>query len=145
MSHPRVLCMALILVALHQPLAGQAGESPAALARIAAAAWQRHDARALEGLLAPDGITLSLEGQGHSGVGVRQARASIEAFIGRHASGETRVRRASELGGDPPKGLVELEWRTAPRGSAEERRYVIFFGLERAAGEWRIAEIRIMP
>lgn len=139
------LSLALVVATLPRPLAAQAGESPAALARAAAAAWERQDARALEALLAPDGITLRLEDQMHSGVGARQARASLEAFIGRHAAGETRVLRASELGGDPPKGLVELEWHTAPRGSAEEKRYVIFFGLERVTDEWRIAEVRIMP
>ena len=137
--------VAVALAAVHVPLAAQAGSSPEALARSAAAAWQRQDARALEAVLASDGITLRLDGQAHSGVGARQARASLEAFLGRYVPGELRVRRATELGGDPPKGLAELEWHTAPRGSAEGVRFVIFFGLERVADQWRIAEIRIVP
>lgn len=120
--------------------------SPEGLARSAAAAWARQDARALEAMLAPAGITLRLDSQSRTGVSARQARASLEAFFGRHGGGETRVRRSAALGGDPPRGLVELDWSTAPRGSSEPLAYVIFLGLLRGDDErWRVVEIRVVP
>lgn len=137
---------ALVLALLVVPagLQAQGAASPEALGDRAARAWTRHDAGALGALLASDGITLRLEGQGHSGVSARQAQASLASFLSRHEPGEARVRRAAALGGDPPRGLVELEWITAPRGTREPVRYVIFLGLTRVGDRWRVVEIRVL-
>jgi len=136
----------VVLALLASPLALQAqgAESPEALGDLAARAWTRQDAGALGALLAPDGLTLRLEGQGHSGVSARQARASLASFLDRHEPGEARVRRAAALGGDPPRGMVELEWTTAPRGTREPVRFVIFLGLTRVGDRWRVVEIRVL-
>jgi hypothetical protein len=143
---PVILIAGLVRMAVGgEPLVAQAAAaSPEALARAAASAWARQDARALEGLLAAGGLTLRLDGQGHTGVSARQARASLEAFFSRYDTGQTRVRRVAGLGGDPPRGFAELEWRTAPSGSRETRDYVIFLGLALGGDRWRIVEIRIV-
>jgi hypothetical protein len=125
------------------PIQGQATDSPEALARVAATAWARHDARALEALLAPSGITLRLDAQGHTGVNARQARASLEDFFGGFERGEAGVRRAASLGGDPARGIVEILWTAAPRGARDRASRVIFLGLARVGGRWRVVEIRV--
>jgi hypothetical protein len=126
-------------------LAAQTGDSPEALARTAAQAWGGGNVRALQSLLASEGITLRVDEQAHTGVNARQARASLERFIGRHEPGEVGIRRATALGGDPPRGLVELDWRTTLRDAPEPVSYVIFLGLTLADDRWRVVEIRILP
>lgn len=144
---PTFAILAAVVVLATPPLRAQdRASSPEALARAAAAAWARQDARTLETMLAPSGLTLRLDGQSHTGVSSRQVRASLEAFFGRHGGGEARVRRSAALGGDPPRGLAELEWSTAPRGSPGPLAYVIFLGLLRDDDErWRVVEIRVVP
>jgi hypothetical protein len=133
------------LAAAPAVVVAQAGDSPEALAGTAARAWGSGDIRALQSLLASEGITLRVDEQAHTGVNARQARASLERFIGRHEPGEVGIRRATALGGDPPRGLVELDWRTTLRDAPEPVSYVIFLGLTLADDRWRVVEIRILP
>jgi hypothetical protein len=123
----------------------QVADTPAGVAGAVARAWGSGRVDALEALFAPRGLTLRLEGVGHVGVGSRQARASIEAFLGRYEPGRVAVRRAEVLGGDPPRAMAELEWEALPRGTREAIEYVIFLGLERIDGRWVVVEIRTLP
>ena len=109
------------------------------------AAWSRGDAGALQSLLRPTGLRMQVDARNQGGVSARQVGAALRAFLLRHEVGEVSARRIEVLGGDPPRGLAELDWRTRVRGAKETVAYVIFLGLERADDRWRVAEIRILP
>jgi hypothetical protein len=121
------------------------GTSAAETAEAFAAAWGRGDAGGLQALMSPTGLRMRIDGRDRGGVSARQASAALRTFLARHELGEVSARRIEVLGGDPPRGLAELDWRTRSEGARETVAYVIFLGLKRAGDRWLVTEIRILP
>ncbi len=141
---PAPWALACVLAVLALPAGAAAQGDAASLARTVAQAWARRDVGTIGSLMQPSGLRVQLDGEGHTGVSPRQARASLASFLDRHEVGEVRVRRTEVLGGVPAKGFAELDWVVQPRGARESVAYVIFLGLERSDDQWRIDEIRIV-
>ncbi len=110
-----------------------------------AAAWRGADADSLEVMFPATAVRLSLDATTYEGMSRRQARAALGRFLGGFEAGRVLVRRAESLGGEPPRGIVELEWTVRAPGTPEERSFVIFVSLERSDGDWCIREIRVFP
>lgn len=125
------------------PAAAQDDEALGRFAATLAEAWVAGDADGLVPFLPEEGIHLSLDGADHRGVNRRQARAALARFLADRPGGEVSVRRGEALGGDPPRGLVELVWTVRDAGASEARSFVIFVSLERILDDWCIEEIRV--
>lgn len=108
-----------------------------------AQAWSDGDAGALGQMMSPSGVRLNLEGGGHASVGVRQATAALRDLHALHRPGPTRVTRVSDVDGTPPRGFVELGWRTIT-GAGEPRAFSLFVGFLLEDGVWRVSEIRVL-
>lgn len=137
------ILLAAVAAGSNAPAAAQDAAAVSDAAGVLAAAWRAGDVEALVPFLPDEGIDLSLEGVDHRGVNRRQARAALARFFEDRPGGEVAVRRAEALGGDPPRGLVELIWTVRTAGTSETRSFVIFVSLTRILDDWSIEEIRV--
>lgn len=111
--------------------------------RAFAARWFAGDVAGLAGLLHPGGVRLQLGQGGQAPVGVRQAAAALrEVHQGVRGSG--RVVRISPVGGSPPRGSMELDWRVSGAGPDEVLARSVFVVFTQEGGEWRASEIRVL-
>jgi hypothetical protein len=88
-----------------------------------------------------EGIALYLPGRASEAMGVRQARAALQAFLAGTGPGRARASRTRELGGSPRRGFVELAW--TPQAGTGGGPYTAFVGFSVSDGAWRIDEIRV--
>lgn len=94
--------------------------------------------------MAPDGLALHLGGEVHPALGIRQTRAALQDFLKETGEGTARPVRSEILGGEQPRGLVELGWTPAPGSLPAPAGYSVFIGLQRRSDGWRATEIRII-
>ena len=55
-----------------------------------------------------------------------------------------RVTQARSLGGDPPRGFVELAWTPLPVGTSEPLSYTVYAGFELGPEGWRLSDLRVL-
>jgi hypothetical protein len=133
-----------LLLGMATPASPAAGQDDLeALTEAIARAWSSGEADALAPHLSDEGIDLSLDGEAHSGVSRRQARAALAGFLGDWDPEGVSVRQAENLGGEPVRALLEFGWEPTARGTPERRSFVIFVSLQRTPDAWRIEEIRV--
>jgi hypothetical protein len=109
-----------------------------------AEAWSASDTESLSRLLAEDGIRLHLPEEEHVLIRPRQARAALDAFLGRHGRGEARVTRASLAGGSLDRGFAEIRWATRSPGLPEPVIFTLFVGYSLEDDRWTVTEIRVL-
>lgn len=137
----KALLAVLTLLAVAAPLRAQAAFQQATVQFDRA--WRSADADGIAGMLASGGIVLQLLEESHSQVAGRQARAALSAFLGARERGSLEMMRAGELGGEPPKGSAEFQWRTVVQGTSEPVVYTLFVELTREGDRWHVSAIRV--
>ena len=126
------------------PAAGSAQTLERAAAAVAEA-WMDPSLSALEGLLDPMGSLFAVDGREHSHLTPSRVAAAVADLRRDQVSGNVRVIRAVDVGGDPSRAFVELAWDSIETGTSEPSERRVYFGLvEREARFW-ITEIRIFP
>ncbi|MBT8336907.1 MAG: DUF4783 domain-containing protein [Gemmatimonadetes bacterium] len=134
---------ALILASVVPAGSAHAQTDLSTLTESIARAWSRGDAEALTPHLSDQGLDLSLDGEAHTGVSRRQARAALAGFLADWDPETVSVRQSENLGGEPVRALLEFGWEPTARGTPERRSFVIFVSLQRTLEAWRIEEIRV--
>lgn len=109
-----------------------------------AEAWGRKDTDALVVMMAERGIRLHLPGEEYELLQPRRARATLQVFLHRYATGEMEINRTSPTGGGSREGFAEILWTTGSPGSAEPVIFSIFVGYELVEGRWAVTEIRVL-
>jgi len=110
-----------------------------------AQAWVNGEGKRLEGMMAPQGIRLHLQGEEHLSIPPRQAGASLLAFLERYEGGEAEVFRVSHVGGDASRAFTEIRWGCRVSGTAEFVTFTLFVAFARTETGWMVTEIRILP
>lgn len=123
---------------------GLYGQSPEQVATRFATAWQGERGGVIEGLLAPAGARLNLEGHGYGGVAPRRILAALGSYWEDWASSSVRVARVSQMAEEPNRAYGELVWHGSSEVTGEAFEATIFLGLIRTDGGWRVDELRTM-
>jgi hypothetical protein len=137
--------MIFVLFSLAALLAGSASQS--VLEREAAnfaEAWSEKEIGTIGEGFAEKGIRLHLPDEDHLLIRPRQARAAVEAFLGRYRGGEAVVTRVSVAGGSPEKGFAEILWRTSSPGLPDPVTFTLFVGFSLLNDRWTVTEIRVL-
>ena len=121
-----------------------AAQTPEQVASRFAAAWQSERQGAIEGLLAPNGARLNLEGDGYGGVAPRRILAALASYWEDWASSSVQVARVSQMEEEPDRAYGELMWQGSSEVTGEAFEATIFLGLIRTDGGWRVDELRTM-
>ena len=109
-----------------------------------AQAWSGKDISLLSEGMAEEGIKLHLPDEEHILIRPRQARAALEAFLGRYGKGEAQVTRVSPTGGNPGKGFAEILWRTSSPALSDPVIFTLFVGFSSSTERWTVTEIRVL-
>ena len=108
-----------------------------------AEAWADPGLAALEELLDPRGSLFEVDGREHTHLTPSRVVAAVAGLRRGQVSGNVRVIRAVDVGGDPPEAFVELAWDTIETGTSEPRERRVYFGLVERDGRFWITEIRV--
>jgi len=108
-----------------------------------AAAWADPSLENLEALLDPDGSLFEFDGREHIHLTPGRVVAAVADLRRGHVSGNVRVVRAVDVGGEPSQAFVELAWDTIEDGTSEPRERRVYFGLTKRGDRFWISEIRI--
>ena len=98
----------------------------------------------LQRFLVADGIRLQLDGLAHNGISSRQAVASLREFLRNFDDGQTFLSRAEPVDGSPDRGFAEVLWSGRAAGTSDQIRRILFLGLFREQGNWRVDEVRLL-
>lgn len=129
----------VLLCCLAAPLQGQ--EPPLeAVAREAAAHWQRHDAQALVSG-SPQLIVQLPDTDPSAPVSRDQAAELLRGFFRRSTEVETRVVNLREMAGG--RGFAELERAFRVAGTQDVRRQRILLSYRRGGQGWTLMELRV--
>ena len=112
-------------------------------ARQVAEAWADSSLKDLESLLDPSGSLFEVEGREHINLTPARVVAAVSDLRRRHMSGNVRVVRAVDVGGEPNQAFVELAWDAIEDGTSEPRERRVYFGLTMRNDRFWITEIRI--
>ena len=107
-------------------------------------AWVDGDLTAIGSLMASAGVHVTLEGEDYHVLTERQAVATIRGFLKRNEGIGFDVKRVSELGGAPSRGISEVAWEAVDRGSGERVRRTLFIAFVLEAGAWRVEDLRVL-
>ncbi len=139
----RALAAALAVTALASPRPVVAQTLEATSAAVAAA-WADPTLRSLQGLLDPNGALLEVDGREHVRLSPGRVVAAVADLRKGIVSGNVRVVRAVDVGGDPAQAFMELAWDTIESGTSEPRGHRIYIGLVERGERFWISEIRIL-
>jgi hypothetical protein len=124
-----------------EPAALQA-ESLMPAARRIAGDWLRHDFAALVGV--SPAVQVQVPGaQPSAPVRPAQAVSLLEAFVEGATEVEVEVLAAREV--EPGRAYVEVQRIYVLHGSAARRVQLLYFGLRREEGTYRLTEVRALP
>lgn len=135
-----------VLMLLTVPALG--AQQPDQLLRAAqqlAGAWAGGVDQSVVARLAPDGVSLHLEGVVSAKLPARHARAAVREYLRAHQPGEASIARVSLVDGSGERGFVELAWITRKAGTSQTLRRTVFMGLRRGDTRWMVDEIRVLP
>jgi hypothetical protein len=114
-------------------------------ARQIAGAWAGGADRSVTSRLAPDRVSLHLEGTVSASLPTRHATAALREYLRGHQPGEATIARVTLVEGSGERGFVELQWTTRRAGTSQTLRRTVFLGLRQEQGRWLLDEIRVMP
>jgi hypothetical protein len=107
-------------------------------------AWVGGDLDAIGSLVASAGVRITFGGQDYHVLAARQALATIRSLLRQNEGRGFEVRRVSELGGEPARGISEVAWEAVDRDSGELVRGTLFIGFILEAGGWRVEDLRVL-
>jgi len=138
-----VILLAVVATTLALATADVMAQTLENTASAVAAAWANSSLRDLEALLDPAGSLFEVEGREHIALTPSRVVAAVADLRRGHVSGNVRVVRAVDVGGEPNQAFLELAWDTIEDGTSEPHERRVYFGLTMRGGRFWITEIRI--
>jgi hypothetical protein len=121
------------------------GQSLEQTAAIFAQQWAAGDVSRLQSRFSQSGVRVQWEARPLGALSPQRAGASIREYLETREAASARVSRTGEVGGEPPRGFAEIRWESRIRGMSEMVTRTVFVAFVYEDGNWRVAELRVLP
>lgn len=109
-----------------------------------AQAWGRASVDGVVRHVASAGVSIDVADGPMGPLNERQASALLRQLFEEGETVAVQQRMLERVGGQPPRAFAAIVWTTRPRGTRLPVRRMVYFGLDRIDGFWRISEIRLI-
>lgn len=140
-----LLLVALGLMMLAAPAAGQKHSDLDGLLDALVDRWETGDARGLVKLGAARGVELEVQGHSLGPLTGRRAAAAVRHLFSAQQTLAVRSSQPSLVAGASNRAFVELMWVVRPAGTPAIERHTVFVGFVREGTNWKVSQIRILP
>jgi len=109
-----------------------------------AAQWAAGDVSRLQSRFS-ERVSIQWEARPLGALTPARAGASIREYLEDREAASADVSRVGEVGGAPLRGFAEIRWESRMRGGSEMVTRTLFVAFVFEEGDWRVAELRVLP